>query len=197
MANTNAPNGFQYFGRLEGGSPTEGLTRQFISSGDTNALGYGQPVVRLASGYVQAASNGTTMIDGIFYGCTYNSTVIGRQVWSNYWAGAGGAGGDVTVYICDDPDAQFVVQTDNTAIAFADQGANIGFTAGTPNATTQFALSAITQSTLGTSSALPFRVVGLLSQSAPPGTNGADDTSAFNRAIVAPNNWDRKSLTGT
>ena len=198
MSNTNAPNGFQYFGRLEGGSPTEGLTRQFISSGDTNALGYGDPVVRLASGYMTAATNGTAMMDGIFYGCEYNSTVLGKTVWSNYWAGTGGAGGDVVIHVCDDPEAQFVVQTDNTAIVFADQGANIGFVTGTPNTTTQFSTAAVGQSTIGpATSALPFRVVGLLSQSAPPGTNGTDNTSAFNRVIVAPNNWDRKSLTGT
>ena len=54
--NTNAPNGFQMFGRLEGGAPTAGLTRQFVSSGDTSALGYGDPVVYNASGYVTAAA---------------------------------------------------------------------------------------------------------------------------------------------
>ena len=36
MSNVNAPNGFQYYGRQDGGSPTEGLTRRFVSSGDTS-----------------------------------------------------------------------------------------------------------------------------------------------------------------
>lgn len=196
MANVSAPNGFQYFGRLEGGSPTEGLTTQYISSGNTTALGYGDPVVRLADGYVGAPVNGTSLIDGIFYGCSYLSTSIGRQVWSNYWPGSGSSS-DVTAYICDDPQAQFVVQSDNTAIVFADQGANIGYVSGTPNSLTQFSTASVGQSTISTNAAYPFRVVGLLSQSAPPGTNGTDNTSANNRIIVAPNNWDRKSLTGT
>ena len=196
MSNTNSPNGFQYYGRLEGGSPTEGLTRQFISSGDTNALGYGDPVVRLSSGYVQAQTTSASGINGIFYGCTYVSSVLGRTVWQNYWAGAGGATGDVTVYICDDPDAQFVVQSDNTAISFGNIGMNVATVLGTPNSTTQFSTAAIGQSTVSTTNTLPFRIVGQLSQTAPPGMNGTDNTSAFNRVIVAPNNWDRKNLTG-
>ncbi|QPF87047.1 hypothetical protein IC762_12420 [Bradyrhizobium genosp. L] len=144
---------------------------------------------------MSASVAGTTQIDGIFYGCTYLSTALGRQVWQNYYAGSGAAG-DVTAYICTDPEAQFIVQSNNTAIAFADIGANINFVAGTPNSTTQFATSAVDQSTISTTNTLPFRIVGLLSQSAPPGTDGADNTSAFNRVIVSANNWDRKSLLG-
>lgn len=195
MSNTNSPNGFQYFGRLEGGSPTAGLTTRLIASADTAAVGYGDPVTSLATGYVSASVAGTTQIDGIFYGCTYLSTVLGRQVWQNLYPGSGAAG-DVTAYLCTDPDAQFVVQSDNTAIVFADIGANANFVAGTPSTTTQFSAAALGQSTINTTNTLPFRIVGLLSDSAPPGTSGTDNTSAYNRVIVAPNNWDRKSLTG-
>lgn len=195
MANVNSPNGFQYFGRLEGGSPTEGLTTRLIASADTAALGYGDPVTSLGTGYVTLSTAGTTQIDGIFYGCTYLSTSIGRTVWQNYWSGSG-AGGDVTAYLCTDPQAQFVVQSDNTAIVFADLQGNINFVAGTPNSTTQFSTVTVGQSTINTTSTLPFRIVGLLSDSAPPGTNGTDNTTAYNRVIVSPNNWDRKSLTG-
>jgi hypothetical protein len=47
VANVNAPNGFQYFGRLEGGSPTAGLSTRLISSSDTAAVGQGDPVTSL------------------------------------------------------------------------------------------------------------------------------------------------------
>lgn len=196
MSNNNAPNGFQYFGRLEGGSPTEGLTRNFISSGDTNALGYGDPVVRLTGGYVTAATVSASGIDGIFYGCTYVSTSLQKQVWMNYLPGSAVASGDITAYICDDPEAQFVVQSDNTAIAFSNTGLNIAMVLGTPNSTTQFSTAAVGESTISTTSTLPFRVIGLLSQSAPPGANGTDNSNPYNRVIVAPNLWDRKNLTG-
>lgn len=195
MANVSAANGFQYFGRLEGGSPTEGLTTRLITSSDTAAVGSGDPVTSLGTGYVTLSTAGTTQIDGIFYGCTYYSTAIARQVWSPFYPGSG-AGGDVTAFLCTDPQATFVVQSDNTAIGFADIGANINFVAGTVNTATGFSAATVGQSTIAVTATLPFRIVGLLSDSAPPGTNGADNTTAFNRVIVSANNWDRKSLTG-
>lgn len=195
MSNVNAPNGFQYFGRLEGGSPTEGITRQFVSSGDTSSLGYGDPVTFTTGGYVTASTAGTTQIDGIFYGCDYVSTTLQKRVWLNYWAGSGAAG-DVVVRVCTDPDAQFIAQSDNTAIASTNVGNNINFVAGAPNATTQNSIASVGESTISTTNTLPFRIVGMYSEYAPPGANGTDNTSAYNRIIVAPNNWDRKSLTG-
>lgn len=196
MSNVNAPNGFQYFGRLEGGSPTAGLTRQFVSSGDTSSLGYGDPVTFGTNGYVTAvASSPTQQIDGIFYGCDYVSTALQKRVWLNYWAGSG-ASGDVTVRVCTDPDAMFIAQSDNTAIASTSVGNNVNLVAGTPNSTTQFSTAAVGQSTVSTTNTLPFRIVEMFSALAPPGTNGTDNTSPFNRVIVAPNNWDRRSLTG-
>lgn len=195
MANTNAPNGFQDFGRLEGGSPTEGLSTRLISSADTAALGYGDPVTSLATGFVTASTAGTTQIDGIFYGCEYLSTAVGRTVWANNWPGSG-AGSNVKAYIKTDPQALFVVQASNTAIVFADIGANIQFVAGTPNSVTGFSTAAVTQSSIATTDTLPFRIVGLLSDYSPSSTDGTDNASAYNRVIVAPNNWDRNSRVG-
>lgn len=196
MANVTGPNGFQYFGRLEGGSPTEGQVTRLIASADTAAVGMGDPVTSLGTGYVTlSTAGGTTQIDGIFLGCQYLSTAIGRVINTNYWPGSG-ANGDVTVFLCTDPQAVFVAQSNNTAIVFADIGANINFAAGTPNSTTGFSTATLDQSSIATTNTLPFRIVGLLSDAAPPGTNGADNTTAFNRALVSANNWDRKSLTG-
>jgi hypothetical protein len=193
--NNNAPNGFQYFGRLEGGAPTAGLTRQFVSSGDTSSLGYGDPVQYNTSGYVTAvASSPTTQLAGIFYGCDYVSTALQKRVWLNYWAGSG-ASGDVTVRVCTDPDAMFIAQSDNTAIASTNIGLNINYVSGTPNSTTQFSTAAVGESTISTTTTLPFRIVDMYSAVAPPGTNGTNNSAAFNRIIVAPNNWDRRVLT--
>lgn len=195
MANVNAPFGFQYFGRLEGGSPTEGQTTRLIAAADTAAVGMGDPVTSLGTGYVTASAAGTTQIDGIFLGCQYLSTAIGRTVNTNYYPGSG-ANGDVIAYICTDPQATFLAQSNNTAIVFADIGANINFLAGTPNSTTGFSTASLNQSTIATTDTLPFRIVGLLSQSAPPGAAGTDNTSAYNQVIVTANFWDRKSLVG-
>lgn len=195
MSNTNAANGFQYFGRLEGGAVTAGLTTRLVSSSDTAALGQGDPVTSLTTGYVTASTAGTTQIDGIVNGFEYLSTALGRVVETNYYAGSGAAG-DVKAYLYTDPQGLFVAQSNNTAILFSDIGANINFTAGTPNATTGFSTASLDQSSINTTNTLPFRIVGLLSDSAPPGASGTDNASAFNRVIVSANNWDRKSLTG-
>jgi len=195
LANVNAPNGFQYFGRLEGGSPTAGLTKALVSSGDTSSLGYGDAVTSLVGGYVTKSSAGTTQIAGIFYGCSYVSIALQKRVYTNFYGGADAAG-DVTVHLCTDPDAIFVAQSDNTAFTQGAVGNNTNLVTGTASATTQMSAMAVAQSLIATTNTLPFRIVALYSSVAPPGANGADDTTAYNRVLVSPNNWDRKSLIG-
>jgi hypothetical protein len=153
-------------------------------------------VTSLGTGYVTLATAGTTQISGIFLGCYYLNTGVGRVVWSRNWPGSG-AGGDATAEIDTDPNALFVAQSNNTAIAFTDIDANVNFAIGTPNSTTGYSTSSIDQSTIATTNTLPFRIVGLLSQYLPANSvAGTDDSSAYNRIIVAPNYTDRKSLVG-
>ena len=196
MANTSAPNGFQIFGRQEGGSPTAGLTTATIASNDANAIGYGDPVIPLNTGFIKVATASTVPFAGIFYGCEYYATAVGRRIWSPNWPGSGNTG-VVTAYLCSDPQALFVAQTDGTAaIVFADLNANAQVVMGTPNAITGFSTSMIDH-TPNTTATFPFRIVGLLSSYLPSGSiNGTDDTTPFNRIIVAPNFWQRASQTG-
>lgn len=198
MSNQNAPNGFQYFGRQEGGSPTVGYTIRKVKADNATAIGFGDPVSQLNTGYLTLSTAGTLSIFGIFAGCEYLNTAIGNVRWSPNWPG-GTQGSDATCYIITDPQALFSVQSNNTAITFGDIGLNINFTIGTPATTAAGgnSTSSVTQSTLETTNTLPFRIVGLLSQYLPPNSvNGTDDASAYNRVIVAPNFWDRKSLEG-
>lgn len=197
MSNDTAPNGFQRFGRMEGGSPTDGTTTRSIISTYGTAIGFGDPVVSVAAGYIEAAAPGTTQLAGIFYGCEYLNLSVGRKVWSPNWPGTT-QGGDAIAYLCTDPQALFVVQSSNTAIVFADIDANINFVSGTPNSVTGFGTTTVGQSTINTTSTLPFRIVGLLSQyeGTSGAINGTDDASAFNRIIVRANFWDRTSQTG-
>lgn len=195
MANTNAPNGFQQFGKMEGASPTMGTTTRSVTS--SSAIGYGDPVVSLATGYIDIVTPGTTQIAGIFYGCEYFNPAVGRKVWSNYWPGSASATGAGTAYLDTDPNSMFVVQSNNTAIGFADIDANIQCAIGTVNTVTGYSTSSVNQSTIDTTNTLPFRIVGLLSQYDPSGSvNGTDDTSSYNRVIVRPNYSDRTSLVG-
>ena len=198
MSNTNSANGFQRFGLLDGASPTMGFQSRLVAQADTTAIGNGDPVVSLGTGYVTRATAGTTQISGIFRGCWYLNTAVGRVVWSKSWPGAS-AGGNGHAYIETDPNALYVAQSNGSAITFADIDANINFAIGTPQteAAGGFSTSTLNQSTINTTDTLPFRIVGLLSQYIPANSeNGTDDASDYNRVIVAPNYTDRKSLVG-
>lgn len=196
MANTNSPNGFTYSGRQEGGSPTVGYSYRKIAYNDTTAIGFGDPVTALGTGYITSATPGTTQIDGIFYGCEYYATAVSRVVWSNSWPGSGSnSSATILAQLITDPQSTFIAQSNNTAITFADIEANINFVTGTVSSG-GFSAAALDQSSIATTNTLPFRIVGLYSGSAPPGTPGTDDASAYNRVIVRANFWDRTSATG-
>ncbi len=128
-------------------------------------------------------------MEGIFYGCKYLSTSQKRTVWSNYWPGSD-ATGDVTAYICDDPNAQFIVQSSDAsgtaAIGFANIGEYINIAVGTGNTANGLSGMTVDQDTLATTVTLPFRIVGLVED--PPGVNGTDITTEYNQVIVAFNN---------
>lgn len=194
--NINAPNGFQRFGLLDGASPTMGNQVRKIASNDTTAIGFGDPVTSIGTGYVARSAAGTTQISGIFLGCYYLNSGVGRVVWSRNWPGSGNSGVGYA-YIDTDPNALYVGQSNGTAIALADIDANINFAIGTPDSVTGFSTSTLDQSSINTTNTLPFRIVGLLSDYLPANSQpGTDDASSYNRVIVAPNYTDRKSLVG-
>jgi hypothetical protein len=195
LANTNAPNGFQYFGRMDGGSPTMGNSTRKILSTYNVAIGFGDPVISVASGYIQQATASTVQIAGIFFGCEYLNSAVGRRVWSPYWPGTT-QGSDAIAYLNTDPQSLFIAQSNNTAIAFADIDANIQFVIGSANTVTGMSTTALDQSTIATTDTLPFRIVGLYSDYVTTSVDGGDNASAYNRVIVAPNYWDRRSLLG-
>ena len=196
MANTNAPFGFVPY-RGNGAAPTYELSTRMIASANTTKIFQGDPVIPLTTGYItQMSAGGIVRCEGIFSGCKYLSTSAKRTVWSNYWPGAD-ANGDVEAYLYSSPQMQFEVQSSDTgatsAITFANIGEyiNIGYginLAGTPNGNTANGLStaSVDQDTLATTVTHPFIIVGLVE--APPGAEGTDSASEFNRVIVAFNN---------
>lgn len=195
MTNVNAPFGFRYFGRAEGGSPTSGLTSAIIDSAYNVAIGFGDAVIPVGGGGIQVATASTVPMFGIFAGCEYYNTAIGRKVWSPNWPGSGNSGNGLA-YVYSDPQAWFEVQTDGTSpMTVADINANAQLVAGTVNSF-GFSTMTVSHTSAGTST-YPFRIVGLLSQFVPANSqNGTDDASAYNIVIVTGNNWARTNTTG-
>lgn len=208
MANTFAPFGFRSFGHRDGMAPTMGLDRRFIISSDTSVIGTGDPVANSSAAggpFVTLPTTGTAaIIAGIFAGCEYFSASVGKVVWSPYFPGAVGANatvGPVTAWIISDPEMQFIAQgSTNAVVGSSLVGLNIGYSstsAGAPNTLTGISAACLLSSAVGLNSSYPFRVVDVYSNFAPPGVNGTDNTVAGAILVVAPNNWDRKTLVGS
>jgi hypothetical protein len=206
MANTNTPFGFRQWSGT-GSAPTYEQTTAQSGGIDYNAtvIYYGDPVVRVGGGDATlkqaagAAGGSTVTMAGIFQGCKYLSLVVGRTVWSNYWPGGSpvtsGNQSTIEAYYINDPNAQFLAQTDSTGFAIADIGSNVDFNIGTGTAANGFSGAYLVHGGSATA-AYPFRFVSLVW--APPGANGVALTgsaAAYNYAIVAFNNVETKNAT--
>lgn len=202
MANTAAYFGFSQVGTASGppNFASGGNTPYRIAAGNTTPIYFGDAVrmnVSGPTGYVEtwvAADGGTAtkILVGIFQGCRYYSTSQKKIVWNNYWPGSD-ATGDVEAFVCDDPNSQWVVQANAGPITQAAIGQTADIVA-TPvgNATT--GISGMSLDTPTTTVTFPFKVVNVVL--APPGANGTDIATAYNKVIVAFNNQQYKALLG-
>lgn len=148
MANTYAPFGFRQYRHLEGNAPTMGFETFRIASSDASLIFTGDPVVTqnsvtastgsAGSGYgryITGSTNaGTTYgtsvaVLGIFMGCEYYNSNVGRTVWSAWWPGNGTAGQpDVQAYVCTDPNMLYTAQASTGAVlGTSNVGQGIGY----------------------------------------------------------------------
>jgi hypothetical protein len=156
-----------------------------IAYNNSTPIYFGDAVIPLSTGYIAQATASTVAMAGIFVGCKYLSTSQKRTVWSNYWPGNDVASGnDVTAYVINDPNAQFLVQAGGTNIGFANIGEYIQLNVGTGNSST--GISGMYVESPNTTVTLPFIVRGIVAD--PPGTNGTLITGAYNYVIVGFNN---------
>lgn len=201
MSNTQAYFGFTQYQGGAGGAPTFSQSVRRIAS-SSGAIYTGDPVmpaVSSANGYIVQASPGSTTLAGIFVGCKYLNTSLGRTVWSSYWPGSG-ATGDVEAYVIDDPNARFIVQTSTTSFPMTGtvttqtsgvQGQYAQFSIGSGNTST--GRSGAYLSSLATTATFPFVVIDYQIGV----QNGGDPTSQYCNVIVGFNNeWLRSNGAG-
>jgi hypothetical protein len=189
--------GFQTFRRMDGGSPTAGLTEVWIASTDPGFFFRGDPVItssapgsNLSGAYITAVNGTVTassgfLCRGIFQGCYQYQPSVNRVVWSNSYQGSiTGSTGDVKAYIVDDPEELFIIQgSTNAAITSSFVGLNISIstTSTSGNVTTGFSNVVLQSTTVGSTSTLPFRIVDFYSAYAPGG--GAFGNVNFNSSV--------------
>jgi hypothetical protein len=209
MANTFSPFGFRSFGALDGAAPTMGLQRFYLLSSDTNSYYTGDVVVvssqSLVAGYITLPASGQTVgspIAGVFAGCEYYSPSQNKTIWSSYFPASVGSSSPCNAYVITDPNQLFLVQCTTTAVVGTSCiGLNVGFTSSetlapqkSGNTTTGISNIALNSTTVTGNSSFPFRIVDTTSNYFPPGTNGADGTSAGAVVVVSFNNSARRSL---
>lgn len=211
MANTSNPFGFRQFGMREGSAPTAGFDRKFISSGYATPVFTGDAVVRsttppyLVSGGSTAGGvalgSSVALNEGIFMGCKYYNTNVGRTVWNSYWPGSG-AQGDVEAYVCTNPEETYIVQGSTGAVLGS---SNVGMVV--PQTTTNSslgntlsgvsAMTVVSSLVTGLSSNGQWQIVDIYSNYAPPGVNGTSTGSeGLQIVIVQPQNAIRRTLYG-
>ena len=203
MANIQAPFGFRRQSGT-GASPTFELQTYNM---DYNAIAtyFGDPLVRQADGTVapiaQTTQSVAQILAGIFAGCEYPSVSQKRPLWSNYFPGNDVASGNfVTAYVVNDPNAQFLCQSDNTTFATftgfsaAGIGANYAYNSGTGNAANGLSGAYVVTSSGAVTATLAFRLISLVTF--PPNSQGTQ-AGAYSFGIVAFNNVETKSLTAT
>jgi hypothetical protein len=209
LANTQGPFGFVQVGTASGppnfaqagsGSPYKIKSTFTVSIyfGDAVRMWVAGDDASGAAGYItpwvvgDGAGGATKILAGIFLGCEYYSVSQRKTVWNNFYPGSD-ASGDVTAYVCDDPESQWKVQAGATPIDYTSIGANVDIAA-TPSGSTTTGISGMSVGTPNTTVTFPFKVVNIVTS--PPGANGTDDTTGYNNVIVAFNNQIYKAGLG-
>ena len=195
MANINGSFGLRPLNKM-GGAANSTATSNYslyeIANGNTNKLYHGQPVIPLATGFIDAAgaaAGGTVGLVGVFQGCEYVSSTTGKPTWSNYWPGSGADSNHaIKAYVNDDPMQLYVIATDaswtSKATARAAVFANANFsTAITGTDATGLSLGRLAVGTIATTAALQMRIMGWVEDSM-----NEDFASAGIGAIVRLNN---------
>jgi hypothetical protein len=198
VSNSNGPFGFRQCAGL-GSSPTYEQYENGNGGIDYNtaAIYFQDPVTRIGSGdgtIEQGANGQTTPFAGVFIGCKYLSTSQKRTVWSNYWPGSDVTSANqssISAWVVNDPNAQFVAQTDSTGFVQADVGTNVDYQIGTGTTSNGFSGAYLVHGG-ATTSTKPWRFQSLILD--PPGAPGTA-TGAYNWVVVGFNNVETKALT--
>lgn len=189
MANTNAPFGLAQSSQLSSAPNYAHRTiKNGIASANTTKIYTGDPVKLLSTGYLAQWTAGTAVsqLAGIFVGCEYLSTALGKRTFSPYWPGADtSADADAFIIPLTGGTPQvLLVQTDSTGVALADRGSNFDVALGTGSTLTGRSGCYLDVSTSNTTATLPFRLLNLYSD---VGVGSGSESGAYNWAVVIAN----------
>jgi len=160
MATSATPTGFKPV-NLTGGRPFAGATRAIpIASAYATSIFTGDVVKLVAAGTIEK-DTGTDALTpvGIFMGCSYTDADMGF-IQRPYWP-ASTAASDAVAYVCDDPDAVFQIQSDQT-VAQTALGSNFAVVQTAGSTITGISKVALDGSSSAATNTLPVRLVGFV-----------------------------------
>ena len=166
---------------LIGGQVFAGSTRLLpIASSSGTAIYYGDVVVLNSGGMitkVAATASGVSVV-GVFLGCQYTNPTTKQLLQQQYYPG-GVTATDIKAFVLDDPDAlmKVAVVSSGTTVSFVTQAAVGQNTAYVPNAadgsTTTGDSAAAVSATTDTETALPFKIIDVVPDTAIAGFPGS------------------------
>lgn len=186
MANSNAPFGFRPV-NADGSRTTDFATNlYYVSTSSSVPIFIGDPVqvsgTADADGVpavVRATAGSSNFTQGIVVGVkpvTDESTVYREASTARY------------LYVCDDPDQLFEIQSNGTTAA-NNVSANANFAAGTGGTATGLSGFVLNESTVNTTAALQLRIV----RASPSVTN---EIGLYGKYLVRLNLASKRNLTG-
>lgn len=192
MANTFAPFGLSPVRRIDGASWNDQVTTRMIAAANGHKFFRGDPVIQLASGYIDAVAIGSIAAGGtlgVFLGCEFQATASGTP-WSSSYQAAQAQ--DTKAFICMDPMLVYRIWVGTGAASasggpavFADIGGNYNWQMGTGNALSGISGAYLDYASFNTTNTLPLTIIGIVQD--PPGMNGTDVTTAGNLVEVTLN----------
>lgn len=179
MANVSEKFGLRPYRKLDGTPLVGAQNRYTIKAGYATAIFQGDLVVPTSTGNIERATAGSSAaVVGVFNGVFYNDPTTGKPTFKNYYpGGVTPSQGDITAAVVDDPDAVFLIDSDE-AFTRADLFTNYSITNVTGNVQTGISKVQLDKSATGTASTFVIQAIDI---SQDPSNS---DTAAVNGNIL-------------
>jgi hypothetical protein len=179
MANVSEKFGLRPYRKLDGTPLVGAQNRYTIKAGYATAIFQGDLVVPTSTGNIERATAGSSAaVVGVFNGVFYNDPTTGKPTFKNYYpGGVTPSQGDITAAVVDDPDAVFLIDSDE-AFTRADLFTNYSITNNTGNVQTGISKVQLDKSATGVASTFVIQAIDI---SQDPSNS---DTAAANGNIL-------------
>ena len=191
MANVSEKFGLRPYRKLDGTPLAGAQNRYTVKANYGTAIFQGDLVIPTSTGNIERfVYNTTYAVVGVFNGVFYTDPTTQKPTWRNYYPGSINAS-DITAFVVDDPDAVFLVDSDET---FARTGLFNNYSVTNTTGVTQTGISKVQLDTSTAGTATTF-VIQAIDISQDP--DNSDTSSANGNVLVRINNhFYRSGTTG-